>query len=141
MKKMYNIEKGGIDMEYGYEFLAGGLIALLAISIVVFFITSLVIKEEFEFIDYISVTGMIFAFQLLIFLILAVVLSLFDYQSLQNDILLLVISFFLSYASLSYLSAYWTLRNTIMFAKTRTIVSLIYAFIFATIFTLFGGIL
>lgn len=128
-------------MEVGFDFLAGGLLALLTISIVIFFLTSRLIKEEFEFIDYVSVTGMIFAFNLLIYLILGVVLSLFDYDTTGESVMLVALLFFIMYLALSFFTSFWVLRNTIMFVRTRVIVSIIYGTIFAALFTLFGGIL
>ena len=128
------------NLEMGYELFIALLLILLTITVLVFFITSIITREQFEFIDYIQVTGMIFSFNILIYLLLGVFFSLFNYDPEQTP-LIVGISYFILYFGLITGACFWVLRNSLMFIRTRWIVSLVYAAIYATLFTVFGGIL
>lgn len=127
-------------MEIGYDFLVAIILILFSITFVVFFLTSLITKEQFEFIDYVTVTTMIFSFNILIYFILGVLFSFFNYSP-DSDMLLVGIVYFILYFGLTFLVSLSALKNTLSFAKTRIILALVYSAIYASIFTFYGGIL
>ncbi|GEM_PF-6080197 len=127
-------------MEIGYDFLVAIILILFSITMVGFFVTSLLTREQFEFIDYMSVTTMIFSFNILIYFILGVIFSFFNYDP-EGDQIIVGSIYFVAYFLLTFFSSFWVLRNTHSFARTRIYLSLFYATTYAAIFTFFGGIL
>lgn len=127
-------------MEIGYDFLVAIILILFSITMVGFFVTSLLTREQFEFIDYMSVTTMIFSFNILIYFILGVIFSFFNYDP-EGDQVIVGSIYFVTYFLLTFFSSLWVLRNTHSFARTRVFLSLFYAATYAAIFTFFGGIL